>query len=209
MGVIEKVAKQICKPNGWRGKALLWWMNCIPRVGVWSLKFLPVKKESIVLDVGCGGGRMVSSLADMIDGGTVYGIDYSKDCVLFARRKNKRLINFGNVEILLGDVSFLPFQDAKFDMVTAVDSYYFWQEVNNGLCEIFRVLKSGGCVALINECYEQEGFEKKNKIWLKYGNFKIHSVDGFKILLQDAGFSEIEIFVHEKKNWIIAIGVKT
>jgi ubiquinone/menaquinone biosynthesis C-methylase UbiE len=43
----------------------------------------------------------------------------------------------------------LPFADAAFDKVLCVHVVYFWQNLDDGLREIARVLKPGGRIALV------------------------------------------------------------
>jgi len=59
---------------------------------------------------------------------------------------NQRYINTGRVEILRASVESLPFSDDMFDLVTAVETYYFWPDLVENLKEIRRVLKPGGAL---------------------------------------------------------------
>ncbi|HIH98113.1 MAG TPA: class I SAM-dependent methyltransferase, partial [Thermoplasmata archaeon] len=141
-------------------------------------------------------------------GGKTYGIDYSEDCVAVARKINRRLIKEGRVEILHGSVASLSFPNDSFDLVTAVETYYFWPDLIKNLREIRRVLKPGGFVILINEAYRHDKFEERNAKWARMGDFIYHLPEEFREFLGDAGYSSIQIDVLESKNWITAIGVK-
>jgi len=162
----------------------------------------------MILDIGCGGGKTVNTLAKVAPGGKIYGIDYSEGCVAVASKINKKLIDAGRVEILHASVESLPFPDDSFALVTAVEAYYFWPGLVNDLKEIRRVLKPGGSVILINEMYRDERFEKRNSNWARIGDFTYHLPEEFRVFLGDAGYSSIQIDVLESKNWITAIGVK-
>jgi len=50
-------------------------------------------------------------------------------------------------------VSALPFPDRTFDVVTAVETRYYWPDLQANVQEILRVLKPGGTFALIAETY--------------------------------------------------------
>jgi len=147
-------------------------------------------------------------MAKIATEGKVYGIDYSEVSVAVASKVNKKFIEAGKVEILHASVESIPFRKDFFDLVTAVESYYFWPDLIANLKEIYRVLKPGGHVVLINECYKHEKFEKRNAEWAKLSNFNYHSTEEFEKFLNDAGYSSIKINVLEDKNWIIAIGTK-
>ena len=162
----------------------------------------------MILDIGCGGGKTVNTLAKIAAEGKVYGIDYSQVSVAVSTSKNKRLIDKGQVKILHASVDSLPFSDDMFDLVIAVESYYFWPDLINNLKEIRRVLKPGGSVTLINAMYRDERFEKRNSNLARIGNFTYHLPEEFRVFLKDAGYSPIQIEVLENKNWIAAIGTK-
>ncbi|MCW4019601.1 MAG: class I SAM-dependent methyltransferase, partial [Candidatus Bathyarchaeota archaeon] len=87
----------------------------------WGLTHVSICPDAVVLDVGCGGGKNVSRLANRAPNGKVYGVDYSEDSVKVATEQNKKLIKAGRVKILHGSVETLPFPDNFFDLVTAVD----------------------------------------------------------------------------------------
>src|SRR5262249_46845662 len=53
--------------------------------------------------------------------------------------------------IELGSVAALPCADCMFDLVTAVETHYYWPDLEANLREILRVLKPGGTLALIAE----------------------------------------------------------
>ena len=87
---------------------------------VWGLEQVAVQRRATILDVGCGGGVTVARLAAMASEGKIYGIDYSAESVAASRKENHGRISLGQVEIVLGSVSRLPFPDQMFDLVTAV-----------------------------------------------------------------------------------------
>jgi len=209
IGLTEKMIKQCRKPTGALGRYMARSMNRgHSKVTQWGLSHVSINKNDTILDVGCGGGRTVDTLAKRATEGKVYGIDYSEDSVKVARRINKKPISAGRVEILHGFVTSLPFPDGFFDLVTAVETYYFWPDLVNNLKEIRRVLKPVGYVILINEAYRHEKFEKRNAKWARLCDFAYYLPEEFREFLRDAGYSSIQIDVLESKNWIAALGKK-
>jgi ubiquinone/menaquinone biosynthesis C-methylase UbiE len=210
MGIMEKIVKQARMPTGRFGALCARVMN-VGHSGVtrWGLGHISINKNDVILDIGCGGGRTVNTLAKIATEGKVYGIDYSQVSVAVSSSKNKRLIEKGQVKILHASVESLPFSDDMFDVVTAVESCYFWPDLIDNLREIRRVLKSGGSVILINEMYRDERFEKRNSNLARMGDFTYHLPEEFRGFLRDAGYSSVKIEVLENKNWIAAIGMKT
>nr|CBH37533.1 conserved hypothetical protein, methyltransferase domain family [uncultured archaeon] len=206
--IMEKMVKQCRKPTGIFGRLMARGMNYGHKVTGWGLNHVSVNKDYTILDVGCGGGKTVNTLAKMAAEGKVYGIDYSEDSVAVASKINKRYIDTGKVEILHASVESLPFPDDFFDLVTAVETYYFWPDLIDNLMELRRVLKEGGSVVLISEVYRHERFEKRNANWARLGDFTYHLPEEFREFLGDAGYSSITVDVLEDKNWIVACGVK-
>ena len=102
----------------------------------------------MILDVGCGGGMTVARLAAIATEGKTYGIDYSEASVAASLKANRERIAAGRVEVLLGSASHLPFPDQMFDLVTAVETHYYWPDLNADMREVLRVLKRGGTCLL-------------------------------------------------------------
>ena len=208
MGIMEKIMKQARMPTGRFGTFCARLMNIgHSNVTRWGLSHISINKDDTILDIGCGGGKTINTLAKIATEGKVYGIDYSEISVAVSTNKNKRLIDKGQVKILHASVDSLPFSDDIFDLVIAVESYYFWPDLINNLKEIRRVLKPGGSVILINAMYRNERFEKRNSYWARIGDFTYHLPEEFRVFLRDAGYSSIKIEVLENKNWIAAIGI--
>ena len=209
MGLIEKMMQQSRKPTGRFGTFYARLMNVGHRkLTRWGLSHVSINNDDIILDIGCGGGKTVNTLAKTATEGKIYAIDYSEDCVAVASNINKKLITAGRVEILHASVESLPFPDDSFNLVTAVEAYYFWPDLLDNLKEICRVLKPGGSVILINAMYRHEKFEKRNANLARIGDFTYHLPEEFRGFLRDAGYPSTQIGVLENKNWITAIGTK-
>lgn len=117
----------------------------------WGLSHVSIGRADYILDVGCGGGRTIQKLADMARDGRVSGVDYSSASIDVARRTNAAAIAAGHVTVEHGSVSALPFADDTFDLVTAIETHYYWPNVEGGMREVLRVLKPGGTFALVAE----------------------------------------------------------
>ena len=210
MGLIEKVMQQSRKPAGRFGIFHARLMNIEhSHVTRWGLSHTSINKNDTILDIGCGGGKTVNTLAKIATEGKIYGIDYSEVSVAVAINTNKKLINAGRVEIVHASAESLPFPNNMFNLVTAIESYYFWPDLVNTLKEIRRVLKPGGSLILINACYRDEKFEKRNSNLARIGAFTYHLPDEFRIFLSDAGYSQIQIELFENKNWLTALGINS
>jgi ubiquinone/menaquinone biosynthesis C-methylase UbiE len=180
------------------------------KVTDWGLSHISIEKHNTVLDVGCGGGRTVKKLAAMATQGRVYGVDYSTESVAVATRTNRRWIEMGRVEIREGSVSHLPFSDHLFDLITAVETHFWWPYLPGDMREVFRVLKSGGTLIIIAEVYKGANTATARLVekGLPVTGMKFLSVDEHRELLANAGFSDIQIIEEPGKGWICGIGRK-
>jgi len=202
---------QCQKPRGWLGRLALWNMNSRhSKVTDWGLAHVSVKERDTVLDVGCGGGRTVTKLAAMAAKGKVYGIDFSEESVAASKRTNARWIEMGRVEIRHASVSQLPFPDGMFDLITAVETHFWWPNLPGDLREVFRVLKPGGTFAVIAEIYKGANTTMA-RLCEKYApvtGLTFLSVDEHREMLANAGYSDIQITPEPGKGWICCVSKK-
>ena len=129
------------------------WNRSHAKLTDWGLQQVILPKNAVMLDVGCGGGRTVSRLSALAPAGRVVGLDVSAASAVVAQDTNVGGIESGRVQILQGSVAALPFPSGVFDIVTAVETHYYWPNLATNVKEILRVLKPGGTFALIAEAY--------------------------------------------------------
>lgn len=116
--------------------------------GFWVVELLEVGPTDDVLEVGFGPGVVIEHLVRLVSADHVAGIDASREMVEQARARNATAIRTGRVELRYGSAESLPFDDDSFDKALAVNSLQLWPDAMAGLCEIRRVMKSGGRIAL-------------------------------------------------------------
>jgi ubiquinone/menaquinone biosynthesis C-methylase UbiE len=209
MSAASTKVTQCQKPSGLMGRFTLWRMNAShSSLTDWGLTHISVEKHYTILDVGCGGGRTVGKLAALATEGKIYGVDYSDESVAFTKKYNARGIELGRVEALKASVSQLPFPDATFDLVTAIETHFWWPDLLAGTREIFRVLKPGGQLILIAEVHKGAN-STSSKLLEKYApqlGMTLLSEPEHQELLANAGFSDIRIDAVSAKGWISAVG---
>jgi len=176
----------------------------------WGLQHVSIESHYTILDVGCGGGRTVSKLAATATHGKVYGIDYSEESVAATKRTNACRIDLGSFEVRHGSVSQLPFPDAMFDLVTAVETHFWWPDLAGDMREVFRVTKPGGTFIVIAEVYKG-AITKISRLAEKYASrtgMTLLSVDEHRELFANVGFSDVQVIENRPKGWICAFGKK-
>jgi ubiquinone/menaquinone biosynthesis C-methylase UbiE len=181
------------------------------KVTDWGLSQASIGKQDIILDVGCGGGRTVGKLAAIAAQGKVYGIDHSAESVAMAIRTNKQLIDIARVEVREATVSRLPFSDGVFDVITAVETHFWWPALPTDLREVLRVLKPGGRLIIIAEVYKgANAFTSKAvERYSEKTGMALLSVEEHREMFTDAGYSDVQVTTDPGKGWICCIGSKT
>jgi SAM-dependent methyltransferase len=174
----------------------------------WALGHVRIEPRFAVLDVGCGGGATLARLADHASAGYVAGIDYSPASVATARRVNATRIRAGRVEIRLGAVSALPFDEAAFDLVTAFETHYYWPDLRGDFREVARVLRPGGTFVLGAETYRTSPMSWLYAPVMKALGARFMTPDEHRDALLAAGYRDVEVFRHPANGWLCAVGRK-
>ncbi len=199
--------QQVRKPSGWLGRLLVQAMNLgHAAMTAWALQQVAIPSHAAILDIGCGGGETVRSLAVRAPDAKVVGVDYSKASVAVSRATNAREIEAGRVQIELGSVAALPFPDRSFDLVTAIETHYYWPDLPANVREVLRTLKPGGQFVLIAETYRGGPFRLLYALVMPLLRAAYLSDEEHRELLIQAGFTEVETRHRPRTNWILATG---
>jgi len=206
VNLLGRLLSQCGKPRGRFGRILVRGMN-FGHAGLtrWGLTKVEISENATVLDIGCGGGRTLERLASLAGLGKAIGIDYSKDSVTVARKRNQRLIDSGQVEVVHGSVSSMPFPDETFDFVSAVETYYFWHDIAGDLAEVRRVMKPSGQLVIIAGMYRGSRYDKRNERLIRTGGMRCFTVQEFEETLKGAGFPMVAVTVEPRKGWICVV----
>ena len=200
---------QARKPDKWFGRIFAQAMNrSHEAMTAWGLGNVTIESQYHILDVGCGGGRTIEKLAAIAGAGVIYGIDYADGSVAVARAHNASLIAAGRVVIQKASVSQLPFPDNTFDLVTAIETQYYWPDLKGDMREILRVLKPAGRLVVIAEMYKGGKYDRLKwpVMWLLRSSHL--SVNDHRALFSSAGYGNAEIFEETNKGWICATATK-
>lgn len=149
-------------------------------------------------------------MAALASEGKVFGIDYSDVIVSIARKLNVHAIEQGTVEIKEASVSQLPFDGNTFDIVTAVETHFWWPDLPEGLHEIFRVLKPACTLVVIAEIYKGAQTRVARIIEKDIPRFGMNllSPDEHRAMFIEAAFTGVQIVTDVKRGWICCVGKK-
>lgn len=129
------------------GQFMAWGGVAAQRYKTLSYDLLRLAPGMQVLDVGCGLGGDLPSLAERVgEDGLVVGVDYDHQRVQVAQKTNS---GRSNVRVVLSAAEHLPFAHRSFDAVRADRLLQHVPEPMEALTEMWRVLRPGGVVTLI------------------------------------------------------------
>lgn len=161
MGLIEVLVKQSGNPSGHLGRIMVKIMNLMDSgLNKWVVEKIN-QPDGVALEIGCGGGETMLTLLKDHRLQHITGIDYSKASLNVAKKKNQAFIRQNKADLLLGNVTALPFPDNSFNIIFAVRSHYFWDDLDGAFSEIYRTLKQGGTMIILSEQYKIQYHMKK------------------------------------------------
>jgi len=205
--LVVHLFRQVKKPDRFAGRFFASLMNgSHASLTDWAFAHLEIPEGATALDVGCGGGRTIGKLAARA--AQVYGIDYAAGSVASSRAHNKRLIAEGRVHVEQGSVSSLPFADDKFDLVTAIETQYYWPNLQGDMKEILRVLKPGGRLMVVAESYKGARNDAVLGPVMKLLGSARLSIDDHRALFLAAGYEDVQIVEERRRGWLCAIGAR-
>lgn len=185
----EFIAQQLRQPSGDFAPQVGQKMNQVNKP-LYDLTFevLELQENDHILEIGFGNGRFFNDLFSIENKIRVKAIDFSEAMVEAARKGNQEAITSGKLNIKLGSSDAIPFPGQSFDKVFCNMVIYFWDQPEEHLKEVRRVLKSGGTF--------YTGIRTRESMrvfpFIEYG-FNLYSVNEWKEILNKNGFSLKEI----------------
>lgn len=111
---------------------------------------LPLGKEPVVVDLGCGPGVSAIELARLRPDAQLVGLDVAPRMLGEARRRLRTAgLPPGLVQLVLGDAARLPFPSDTVDALTGHSFLYLLPDREAVLAEAMRVLRPGGRLILM------------------------------------------------------------
>ena len=107
-----------------------------------------------VLDVATGTGDFAIAIAKKLSQGSeIVGIDLSEQMLEVGRQKVPR-----NIALQQGDVECLDFEEDSFDRVSVAFGVRNFEHLEQGLSEMYRVLRPGGKLVILELSYPDNPF---------------------------------------------------
>jgi ubiquinone/menaquinone biosynthesis C-methylase UbiE len=169
MGLNSFIARQLANPIGFGGKLVSFFMNRQNRpMYEETLRLLSLSDADTLLDIGCGNGFMLNMAAKQ-NKNTFTGIDTSESMIESAMRRNSLFVRNGQMRFFCQDLSAMVFESGSFSKVYTVNTVYFWDDLNDVMQEIGRVLKPSG--VFINTLYSNDTLDRFSHTKIGYKRF--------------------------------------
>lgn len=182
----DYLASQCGNPRGLIGKIMTWAMNRVNGVMYKGIvNSLDLSENTKILDIGFGNGYLEELIYRKAKC-SVYGIDISEDMLKSAAERNRQGIEKGDIHLSVGDCCDLAFEDASFDIVTTMNTIYFWNDTIQGMREIYRVLNDTG--VFYNAVFSKEGLDK---VFYAKNGFKKFEKKEYVQMGKQVGFRKI------------------
>jgi SAM-dependent methyltransferase len=159
-----------------------WWFAGMREITAALLDpFCARERDRLILDAGCGTGGNISWLARYAGNGRVIGIDLAAEALKFCAVSQQG-------SLVRASTTDLPFADSSFDLVTSFDVLVQLPGEGadeQGMREIYRVLRSGGVAFVRVAAYE----------WMRSGHDEAlatqrrYTLDELNGRMRNAGFN--------------------
>lgn len=192
----EFLIKQSQKPSGLIGRVITkLWSFYFKKLSLWAIKQTTISDNYRILEIGYGGGSTIKNLLALNKNLEIHGIDISKESYRTAQRVHSDSIRKGSVQLKIGNVENMPYQNNYFDRIFAIQTHIFWKDIKKSFQEVYRVLSSNSTLIIASE---------KEKIHYHMTDYR--TSHEFSQLLTSIGFSKIE--EKQNRNWILYIVYK-
>ena len=181
---IEKTAR---KPRGsWAAKHY-----AQPKAHLYSFRIimerLNLEAGDRYCEIGCGGGVLLHMAMQRAARGAA--IDHSSEMVTLSQEKNREGINRGRLEVVRGNAESLPWDTGSFTACASANMFFFVENPDAVLSEVYRVLAPKGRFAMVTA--GKGPLSRLTFGWLYRLN--TYTDKAMTKMMQDAGFRRIRV----------------
>lgn len=112
-----------------------------------------------LLDVACGNGKLIFSIARILSDCELCGIDESNSKI--ARNARKR--SNSNIHFQAASADNLPYDNNYFDVITCANAIHCFPQKVRAIDEMHRVLKNGGQLYILEGIHSKDFKQKFDK----------------------------------------------
>jgi ubiquinone/menaquinone biosynthesis C-methylase UbiE len=185
------------RPGGWIGRRAYGGEQGAPpgHEGVFDrvLEWAGPLQGKRVLEIGCGGGRLLERVLES-GAGYAAGLDHSPDMLALSMRRNRDALADEALHLKLGDAARIPWPDGSFDVVLTANVFFFIDQPNEVLAELRRVLVPGGRLVIATAPGPLPAPSLRNWWVAVWGRaLTVHTDEEMRGMLDGAGFAGVEV----------------
>lgn len=173
----------------------------------WCLSKMPKGMDGSVLDIGCGGGGFINRMSERYPFAMFFGVDISEDALGMTLDTNREMSDEGGLELHLASVDDLPFEEGSFDLVTAMETYFFWPDLGKALEEVSRIVSPGGVFVIGSEMGVESFDDPYVADSLRDYGTRLVSNDDLVSMMDSAGF-DVRMYTVPENRWVVFVGTK-
>lgn len=186
MSFLNYFSEQARRPTGFFGRMIMPIIFDRGNAFLNSLvnDLMDIRSDDRVLEIGCGTGKLVKIMAEKIENGFIEGIDFSSEMVMIAKRKNRKHIARGAVNITEDHFDDHSFKKNIFTKACSVNTIYFWENPERTVKKVMSLMQPGSKFILAFEDVHQLEQRKLNR-----DVFRFYRRSDVRYLLENDGFS--------------------
>jgi len=138
---------------------------------IWRKKAISQLKKlqpKFILDVATGTADVALMTYKILRPEKIIGIDISEGMLSFGRKKIEDANLSNKIELRLGDSEKILFENNSFDAITVAFGVRNFENLQQGLNEMFRVLKPGGKAVILEFSKPVGGFKLLYNFYMKF-----------------------------------------
>ncbi len=155
-----------------------------------TLRRLEAAPGERVLDLGCGTGALLASLAGGAADADLTGIDLSGEMLEVARGRKRP-----PMRLIQGSAEDLPFAAEAFDAVVSTSVFHYFRRPAVALGEIRRVLRPGGRLVVTDWCDDFVSCRACDLVLRLFdrAHFRSYGAAELTRMLDEAGFTVVSL----------------
>lgn len=113
------------------------------------VRIIDKANPNTILDIATGTGDLAINFAKNTSAKSITGLDISEGMLSVGKTKIEKENLSNKISMILGDSENLPFDDNSFDAISVAFGVRNFENLEKGLKEIFRVLKTNGTFVIL------------------------------------------------------------
>lgn len=168
-----------------------------------ALSMAKFQTNELILDVGCGDGRITASVKKMLPDAIVKGIDASTEMIAYCKQ------NFNGIENLTFShyYSLELNDDQEWTWLTCFSTLQWIRKPETALSNFYKALKPGGKALIVTYPAESPYFDMIREVmesdkWSEYGDTSGHlawrTTEQYRDMVKEIGFEVVKTLMEDR-----------